>query len=173
MKLEVNESSAKRRRRQLLPTPAGGRWSVPPFTAWRGLAALAGQPTISQYKTTLHTAVADEQELYEVVIVLSPGHFGREPGLTLPRERPEVARGDGTRLPMYLVPQASVQQGENRANSALSGSAPSVLGIPDARSSSGEILGAAIDPAPRGVAIFPSCHCGAGVGIIFVCDYFQ
>lgn len=41
---------------------------------------------------------------------------------------------------MYLVPQASVQQAENRANSALSGSAPSVLGIPDARNSSGEIL---------------------------------
>jgi hypothetical protein len=69
MKLEVKLSSAKRSSRQLLPTPA----EAGPAAAVR--SARPGHPPGSlQRPLPVLTAVSDEQQLYEVVIVLPLRH---------------------------------------------------------------------------------------------------
>ena len=65
IKLLVNESSANRSSRQLLPTPV---------CAWGGGGGGGGPPPRPPPPPPLLTAVPDQQQLYEVVIVLPLAH---------------------------------------------------------------------------------------------------
>lgn len=74
IKLEVKLSSAKRSNRQLLPTPATGSSSEAALHA-----AAASEPLrwLEQSLPAL-TAISNQQQLYEVVVVLSLRHFGEK-----------------------------------------------------------------------------------------------